>query len=79
MQTEFEDYASHHHPSSYGRRRFGRNRSRAIAAVVLFVGLVIGGFAGRWSVSDIDEFKEADPPTVPKDPHTTALDEFEGM
>jgi len=78
MQTEFEDYASHH-PSSYGRRRFGRNRTRAIAAVVLFVGLVIGGFAGRWSVSDIDEFKEADPPTAPKDPHTTVLDEFEGM
>lgn len=51
-----------------------------VAVTVLFVGLVIGGLAGRWSVSDIDGFKEADPPTaVQKDPHTTVLDEFEGM
>lgn len=73
-----EDYVSYH-PSSHGRRRLGRNRSRIVAVTVLFVGLVIGGLAGRWSVSDIHEFKEADPPTPPKDPHKITLDEFEGM
>ena len=47
---------------------------------VLVVGLVIGGFAGRWSVSDINVFKETDPPSIPpKDPHITVLDEFDGM
>lgn len=51
-----------------------------VTVAVLFVGLVIGGLAGRWSVSGIDEFKKAEPPTaVQKDPHTTVLDEFEGM
>lgn len=73
-----EDYASYH-PSSHGLRRFGRNRSRVVAAAVLFVGLVVGMFIGRWSVDDIHEFVEADPPTPPKDPHTTVLDEFEGL
>ena len=73
MQTE--DYASYHP----GRRRLGRNRSRIATAAVLFVGLVVGGLAGRWSVSDINEFEEADSPTSPKDPHTTVLDAFEGM
>jgi hypothetical protein len=76
MQTE--DSTSYH-SSSYGRRRLGRNRRRAATVAVLFVGLVIGAFAGRWSVSDIEEFVEADPPIPPKDPHITALDEFEGM
>ena len=75
MQSE--DYASN--PGSRGRRRLGRNRSRTLALVVLFVGLVIGALAGRWSVDDVHEFKEADPPTLPKDPHMTVLDEFEGM
>ena len=72
-----EDYASHR-PSSHGRRRFGRNRSRTITTTVLFVGFIIGLLAGRWSIEDIREFVEDDPPT-PKDPHTTMLDEFEGM
>lgn len=77
MQTD-DHYASHH-PSAPGRRRFGRNRGRVVAAAVLFVGLLIGVLAGRWSVEDVNEFKDADPPTAPKDSHTTALDEFEGM
>jgi hypothetical protein len=47
--------------------------------LVLFAGLVIGMLAGRWSVTDVERFIEEDPPTVPKDPHTTTLDEFEGM
>lgn len=72
MQSE--DFV--HRPS---RRRFGRNRSRVITTATLFVGLVLGVLAGRWSVSDINEFNEADPPTAPKDPHTTVLDEFEPM
>lgn len=76
MQSE--DYASHH-PTSRGRRRLGRNRSRVVAATALFVGLVVGALAGRWSVHDINEFVEADPPTPPKDPHMSVLDEFEGM
>jgi len=75
MQSE--DYASD--PGSRGRRRFGRNRSRIVAVIVLFVGLVIGVLAGRWSVDDIHEFVEAVSPTPQKDPHMTVLDEFEGM
>ena len=78
MQLQSEHSASNH--GSHGRRRIGRNRSRVVAVIVLFVGLVIGALAGRWSVdSDIHEFVEADPPTPPKDPHMTVLDEFEGM
>ena len=50
-----------------------------ITSATLFVGLVLGVLAGRWSVSDINEFKEAAPPTAPKDPHITVLDEFEPM
>lgn len=76
MQSE--EYPTYH-PGPYGRRRFGRNKSRVVATVVLFVGLVVGVLAGRWSVTDIKEFVEGDPPTEPKDPHTTVLDEFEGM
>ena len=73
-----EDYAPYR-PSSHGRRRLGRNRSRVVTVTVLFVGLVIGALAGRWSVMGIREFAEADPPSPPKDPHTTVFDEFEGM
>ena len=76
MQSE--DYASHS-PPSYGRRRFGHNKSRVITVTVLFAGLVTGVLTGRWSVNDIKVFKEVYPPTAPKDPHTTVLDEFEGM
>ena len=72
------DHASYQ-PSSHGRRRLGRKRSRVITAVVLFVGLVIGASVGRWSVDSIHIFVEADPPTPPKDPRMTVLDEFEGM
>jgi len=75
MQTE--DCASN--PGSLGRRRLGRNRSRATTVIVLFVGLVIGVLTGRWSVDDTHEFVGADSPTLPKDPHMTVLDEFEGM
>ena len=74
MQSE--DYASYS-PPSYGQRRY--NKSRVVTVTVLFAGLVIGVLAGRWSVNGINVFKEADPPTPPKDPHTTVLDEFEGM
>jgi len=73
-----EGYASYR-PSPHGRRRLGRNSSRVVTATVLFVGLVIGALAGRWSVKDVHEFVEADPPPPPKDPHTTVFDEFEGM
>jgi hypothetical protein len=73
-----EDHASYH-PGSYARRRFGRNRGRIVATAVLFVGLVIGVLSGRWSVTDLEKFVEEDPPTAPKDPHMTVLDEFEGM
>ena len=73
-----EDYASYR-PSSHGRRRLGRNRGRVVTATVLFVGLVIGALAGRWSVKGVHEFIETDPPPSPKDPHTTVFDEFEGM
>ena len=76
MQSE--GYASYH-PNSHGRRRFGRQRSRVITATVLFVGLFIGVLAGRWSISDVEEFIEEDPPPAQKDPPKTALDEFEGM
>ena len=76
MQSE--EHPSYH-TASHGRRRFGRNKSRAVAAAVLVVGLIIGMLAGRWSVADIQKFVEEDPPTAPKDPHTTALDEFERM
>lgn len=75
---ESEEHASYH-PSSYGRRRFGRNKSRVVAAAVLFVGLVIGALVGRWSIADTKKFVEEDPPTAPKDPHMTVLDDFEGM
>ena len=68
-----------HHPSSHGRRRLGRKRSRVLTAAVLFVGLVIGASVGRWSVNSIHVFVEADPPTPPKDPRMTVLDEFEGL
>lgn len=76
-----EDIASYH-PGPHGRRRFGRNRNAVVAAAVLFVGLVFGVFAGRWSVSSVHEFVEADSPEPeipPKDPHFTVLDVFEGM
>ena len=43
------------------------------------MGLVVGLSAGRWSVNSIHAFVEADPPTPPKDPFITVLDEFEGM
>lgn len=46
---------------------------------VLFAGFVIGAFVGRWSVDGVQVFVEADPPTPPKDPFLTVLDEFEGM
>lgn len=73
-----EEYASHH-PSSYRRRRIGRNKRRAVTAAVMFAGLVIGALAGRWSVTDLKQFLEEGPPTPSKDPHATALDDFEGM
>ena len=68
-----------YHPSSHGRRRFGRNKGRAVSIAVLFVGLVIGVLVGRWSVADLEVFVEENPPIAPKDPHTTVLDQFEGM
>ena len=74
-----EDHASYHPGGSYGRRRFGRNRGRIVATAVLFAGLVIGVLSGRWFVTDAEKFVEEDPPTAPKDPHMTVLDEFEGM
>lgn len=76
MQSE--EYPPYH-PTSYGRRRLGRNRGRALTVAVLVAGLVIGVLAGRWSVSDVEEFVEEDPPIAPKDPRLTALDEFEGI
>ena len=57
MQSE--GYASYH-PSLYGRKRFGRQRSRVTAAAVIFVGLFIGVLAGRWSTPGttvLDEFE----------------------
>lgn len=77
MQSE--EHAPYHHPSSHGRRRFGRNKGRVVTTAVLFVGLVIGVLAGRWSLAEVKQFVEEDPPTAPKDPYTTVLDEFEGM
>jgi len=72
------EHASHR-PSSHGRRRFGRNKGRVVSIAFLFVGLVIGAFAGRWAVSDAVELIEVDPPAQPKDPHKTVLNEFEGI
>ena len=50
-----------------------------VAVAVLVVGLVVGAVAGRWSVDDIHVYVTADLPAQQKDPHTTVLDEFEGM
>ena len=50
-----------------------------VTVTVLFVGLIIGALAGRWSVEGIRKFVEAGPPSPPKDPHTTVFEEFDGM
>jgi len=75
MQSE--DYTSNHR----GRGRFGSNQRRAAVIIaILFLGLAIGGLAGAWSVSDINEFMVMETPILPpQDPHITVLDKFEGM
>ena len=50
-----------------------------VAVAVLVVGLVVGAVFGRWSVGDIHVYVTADSPAQQRDPHITALDEFEGM
>ena len=66
-------------PNSHSQRRHSHNRTRLVTAAALFVSLIIGAFVGRRTVDDIHVFVEAEPPTPPKDPAITVLDEFEGM
>jgi len=50
-----------------------------VTVVVLFVGVVVGAVAGRWSAGDVNVYVEVDSPAQEKDPHMTVLDKFEGM